>query len=99
MLSWRLTDFLGDAAKISVFWTDAGSHTGRRGKDFLHQAVELSGAMPEAEAWQVCETFGLSPLFSGSPVEVMLSLLTRQREILSFWRRPWRTARGELGRC
>ena len=55
MLSWRLADFLEQAATVKSFWTEAGSHANRKGKDFVQQAADLSGALPEAEAWQVCE--------------------------------------------
>ena len=55
MLSWRLPDFLEQAATVKSFWTEAGSHANRRGKYFVQQATDLSGALPEADAWQACE--------------------------------------------
>ena len=55
MLSWRLADFLEQAATVKSFWTEAGSHANRRGKYFVQQATDLSGALPEADAWQACE--------------------------------------------
>ena len=54
MLSWRLVDFLEQAETVKSFWTEAGSHANRKGKDFVQQAADLSGALPEADAWQVC---------------------------------------------
>ncbi len=55
MLSWRLADFFEQAATVKSFWVEAGSYANRRGNDFVQQATELSGVLPEADAWQVCE--------------------------------------------
>ena len=55
MLSWRLVDFLEQAATVKSFWVAAGSHADGWGTDFVQRAAELSGALPEADAWQVCE--------------------------------------------
>ena len=86
MLSWRLVDFLEQAAAVKIFWTEAGSHANRKGKDFVQQAADLSGALLEADAWQVCEPWKLksSPLSIGLPVDVMVSLLTKRRATFFF---------------
>ena len=55
MLSWRLADFLKQAATVKSFWVEAGSHAKRKGKDFVQQAIELSGVLLEVDSWRVCE--------------------------------------------
>ncbi len=50
MFSWRLADFSEQAATVKSL-----SHANRRGKDFVQEATDLSGVLPEADAWQVCE--------------------------------------------
>ena len=55
MLSWRLADFLEQAARVKGFWIEAGSHADSGGKDFLQQAADLGGELFEADAWQACE--------------------------------------------
>ena len=54
-LRWRLADFLEQAARVKVFWLDAGCGADARAQDFVQRASVLSSAQPHLCAWRVCE--------------------------------------------